>query len=154
MSTDRRLKLADAIWAYEGARDDFEMALKGAGFEIGEHFQSIGWDHYDCSIEFYKANDDVRLTAEQQRIVADAGFAKAYINHKNGWETHYSWDWREPFAVHRGWRRRYVSGDPGYYEISYWPEGWGSRDAGRCAQWLKNGYVRIVPDLLTEVVPQ
>jgi len=82
-------------------------------------------------------------------------------NHTDGWETHYNWG--DEFTKERGWRRRWVhsptatttnvlgkpveASDRGYYEISYWPPGWGDQ-----RDWLTTGYMRIVPDPLEETV--
>lgn len=159
------VRFADTIWAFEDAQYDFKSDLARAGFENGVHYQKIGWDNYDCSIEFYKVNDDVRLTPDQQCIMYEAGFCSVFINHKDGWETHYSWTVPDMDAIKvaghyipkRGWRRRYVSdptanttnviageSNPGYYEINFWPEGWGPK----CDDWRKTGYMRVVPDPL------
>ena len=122
-------------------------------------YDGIGGDWYDNSIELYNCVPGLRLTEEMQKVIFDEGFRRAYVNHTDDWETHYNWD-RE-FTKQRGWRRRWVLdpkvettnliGEPfaasnaGYYEISYWPTGWkGSED------WLKTGYMRIVPDPLEE----
>jgi hypothetical protein len=143
--------------------EDFEIAknrLKDKLSQVGmTKFRSIGGDYYDNSIEFYDVDSDVRLNESQQTVIFDEGFSTAYVNHVDGWETHYNWKVSEPFKKSRGWRRRYVTDssvkttralgdDPvderGYYEISYWPEGWGSND------WLTTGYMRIVPDHLEQ----
>ena len=47
---------------------------------------------------------DARLTEAQQKIIYDAGFSIAYVNHTNGWETHYNWKRTEEFKPHDGWR--------------------------------------------------
>ena len=155
------MKFSQAIWDYERAQCEFTESLTELGFEEGEHYERIGWDDYDNSIEFYKVNDDVRLNEVQQQIIFKAGFSIAFVNHKDGWETHYSWKYNEPFKPSRGWRRRWVE-DPeakttrsvgenatpenaGYYEISYWPEGWTHPN---CKDWQADGYMRIVPDPL------
>ena len=148
----RKPRFAEAMFAYWEAKSNFEDALADAGFSA---FEKIGGDDYDNSIEFIRVANDARLTEHQQRIVRDAGFNKAYVNHLNGWETHYSWTEPE-FKADRGWRRRYVSDpeakttnviggppNPGYYEISFWPEDWAGHE-----QWLETGYMRIVPDPL------
>lgn len=118
-----------------------------------EDYDKLGTDDYDGSLEICGATNDWRLSEVQQRYLANAGFYKVFVNHKDGWQTHYT------FSNHsvpvRGWRRRYVSdasattdrvmlGDPnpGYYEISFWPESWGEKD------WLETGYMRLVPDPL------
>lgn len=144
------------LFDYRRAESEFSDALCDAGF--GD-FTSIGGDDYDNSIELYGVSNEARMTEAAQRLLFDAGFSKAYVNHEDGWETHYTWS--KEFAVQPGWRRRYVK-DPttattrmiggdlpeerGYFEINYWPDGWGDQEHGRCAEWLKSGYMRIVPD--------
>lgn len=140
------------MFDYHTALDEFETALCEAGFGA---FNSVGGDDYDNSLEIYEVAPDARMGEAAQRVIFDAGFSKVYVNHKDGWETHYAWDRSKVFAPVRGWRRRYVKdpnatttnvivGDanPGYYEISHWPDGWGSKE------WLDTGYMRIVPDPL------
>lgn len=127
----------------------------------GDDYHHMSTDDYDMSVEIKQATDDLRLSAEMQQYLWDAGFGKVYVNHKDGWETHYSF-FRETPPV-RGWRRRYVSDtsadttrviagpdDPGYWEISYWPEGWDSPSAKK---GLTSGYYRIVPDPLDKFNP-
>lgn len=128
------------MFAYHKAESDFEDALVEAGF--GE-FEGVSGDHYDNSIEIHKVGNAARLNEAAQRVVFDAGFSKAYVNHEDGWETHYNWKQGEPFTAQRGWRRLRREGG---FDISYWPEGWGDPKTGRCAEWLSNGYMRIVPE--------
>lgn len=152
-SDEKPKPLAEAMFAYHWAESEFESALSDAGFTYGK----LGGDHYDNSVEFYHVEPNQRMSEAAQRIVYDAGFSKAYVNHTDGWETHYNWNQREPFKPYRGWRRRYVSdpsasttrvivGEPdnGYWEIGYWPEGWGARSM----EERDRGYFRIVPDPL------
>lgn len=135
--------------------DDFSELLSD-----GEDFDRLGTDDYDASLEIIGASNDWRLTDRQQRYLANAGFHKVYVNHEDGWETHYGLRGELPA---RGWRRRYVSDpstttdrvvlgepNPGYYEISYWPEGW---NTPATADWLSTGYMRIVPDPLDQGHP-
>jgi hypothetical protein len=152
---------AEAMFSYHRAESNFTDALCEA--EFGE-FNRISGDHYDGSLEIYEVEPDARLNDAAQRVIFDAGFLKVYVNHKDGWETHYSWDHSKPFKAARGWRRRYVK-DPtatttnqigadepehrGYWEISYWPESWIGKLTGG---WLNNGYMRVVPDPLDPVV--
>lgn len=149
-------QFADIAYDFDLARSRFEAALD----DVGVQFEDLGWDHYDDSLEVIGAPDDLRLTEAAQRVIFDAGFSKVFVNHASGWETHYSWGPGE-FKPHRGWRRRYVpdptatttnvivgAPNPGYTEISYWPEGWGDPETGTCAEWLRTGYMRIVPDPL------
>ena len=150
-------KFAHALFDYLWSKREFMDALADAGFD---DYGCIGGDDYDCSAEFYKVGNDARMSEAAQRVVFDAGFARAYVNHFDGWETHYNWP--PEFAAHRGWRRRYVKDadatttrsishpddttESGYFEISYWPDGWGDSETGKCADWLKSGYMRIVPE--------
>lgn len=144
----------NAQWEYNDAKTKFMAALAALGLK---EFTGIRGDDYDCSIELDGVGNDVRLTEDQQRVFFEAKFARAYINHKDGWETHYSWG--AEFKPARGWRRRWVN-DPnvnttrsvglapgpdnaGYYEISAWPDGWKGHES-----WLDTGYMRIVPDPL------
>ena len=127
------------MFGYQQAEGRFRDELSEIGF-LG--YETIGGDDYDNSIEFYKVDNDVRMTEAQQRVVFDAGFSTAYVNHEDGWETHYNWDQRQPFAMARGWRRRRTENG---FDISFWPESW---DHPSCAEWLANGYMTIVPDPL------
>lgn len=140
------------MFDYHEAVSEFEGALCEAGFGA---FNRVSGDYYDNSLEIYEVAPDARMGEAAQRVVFDAGFRTAYVNHKDGWETHYTWDHSKPFAPVRGWRRRYVKDpnasttnvivgepNPGYYEISYWPDCWDNKS------WLDSGYMRIVPDPL------
>jgi hypothetical protein len=148
-------RFADLMFDYHRAESDFTDALCDAGLE---DWGSIGGDWYDGSLELHKVPNDARLNEAVQRVIFDAGFVKVYVNHLDGWETHYSWNHSEPFKPSRGWRRRYVSDptatttnviagepNPGYFEISYWPKGWTGPGTEK---WLETGYMRIVPDPL------
>lgn len=147
----KRVNLAHAMFAYHEAENEYGDAMVDAGFGS---YHGIRGDWYDNSIEFDEVAPDARMSDEAQRITFDAGFSKAYVNHTDAWETHYTWDRSKPFAPARGWRRRWVVDktastsrgighhDPGYWEISYWPEGWGERSKSDLAK----GYFRIVPD--------
>ena len=149
-------KFSAVCFAYQVGESEFDDAMVEAGFG---RYEGIGFDHYDNSIEFLRVACDARMSPSAQEVVYNAGFSKAYVNHKDGWETHYSWKPQEPFKLSRGWRRRWVA-DPavnttrsvgqrpapenaGYYEISYWPDGWEKQK-----NWLDTGYMRIVPDPL------
>lgn len=152
------MSFSETMFKYHRAESDLSDALSDAGF--GD-YEKISGDYYDNSIEFHSVMDDARMNEAAQRIVFDAGFSKAYVNHKDSWETHYNWNHSKPFAPSRGWRRRWVA-DPtsettnhigvpvqpdnaGYFEISFWPEGWNSPMS---EGWKENGYMRIVPDPL------
>src|SRR4051812_20351831 len=124
---------AERMFAYHRDEMNFTDALCDAGF--GD-FNRISGDYYDCSIEFKQVANEAAMPEAAQRLCHAAGFCKAYVNHKDGWETHYSWNPAQPFQPSKGWRRRYVEDpeatttnviagepNPGYWEISYWPEG-------------------------------
>jgi hypothetical protein len=140
---------ANLAFDFSLAQSDFEdklIELMGPDVD----FTHIGWDHYDSSLEIYAASNDVRLSAECQKFIYDNGFFLIFVNHQDGWETHYSWtikDTENGFKPKKGWRRKAKQSQdgngPGWY-ISYWPEGWGKRD------WLETGYMVIVPDPLEQ----
>ncbi len=143
--------MAERVWAAQSEMANFEEELDEL---IGE-FGKLGHDYYDASLEIREAANSIRLGYDAQTLIKQAGFGKVYVHHVDGWETHYSLHGDLPA---RGWRRRYVedagalttnviAGDPnpGYYEISHWPESWTGRHT---ADWLSTGYMRIVPDPL------
>lgn len=136
------MKFADFMFGYEQAESDFSDKLIDCGF--GD-FEKVGGDWYDCSVEFYKVANDARLNEKTQKAVFDAGFLKAYLNHNDGWETHYGWPRGEPFEAKRGWRRKRTA--EGNFLISYWPEGWGDMHTGQFANWLTSGYMTIIEDV-------
>lgn len=126
------------MFAYHTASTEFTDRLCDLGFG---KYTDISGDVYDCSIEFHKVENDERLSEEQQKFVFDAGFSIAYLNHENGWQTHYHWG--AEFRPLKGWRR--LRTDKGF-TINYWPEGWGDQKTGLCANWLTSGYMTIEPD--------
>lgn len=131
---------ANQVWSFREAEGDFEARLNDTGLT---EYKGFRYDSYDCSIEIDGAPKDLRLTDEQQRIFFDAKFATAYVNHEDGWETHYSWAFGKPFEAKRGWRRLRIENG---FLISYWPEAWGDPLTGKNADWLRGGYMTIVPD--------
>jgi len=149
------MNFAEMMFAYATAETEFSHAMVGAGFGDYTH---AGGDEYDYSIEFYGVGNDARMNDIQQRVVFDAGFAKTYVNHKDGWQTHYTWDRRKPFKPTRGWRR-YMEHDaepgPGgvigfsVMKISYWPDSW---VGSRLEQDLAAGKIVIVPDAMEPAV--
>lgn len=157
-SGEEKLLFSDVLYDYHQTLVEFEDGLCSAGFE---DFSKVGGDWYDNSVEIYGVGKDTRLPIEAQRFIASHGFSICFLNHEDGWETHYTFGHEKEFVPQRGWRRRWVE-DPkakttnaigegvsetnaGYYEISYWPEGWGSPTNN---DWLKTQYMRIVPDPL------
>lgn len=152
------MNFSEAMFAYHDAENAFSHAMVEAGFGS---YRRLSGDWYDNSIEFYEVDNNARMGKEAQKVVFDAGFSSAYVNHSDGWETYYNWDHKSEFSPVVGWRRRWVV-DPtsattniiggaatpedfGYYEISFWPESWKSSQSEK---WLETGYMRIVPDPL------
>lgn len=153
------MTFASSIWEFQRKQCDFEEALEEAGFVSGEHYKRIGWDEYDCSIEFHGVKNDARLSAELQRIIYNGGFIKAYVNHEDGWETHYTWKGGH-FEPVRGWRRHMVHEDTPSasgvimfkkMKISYLPDTWRSTQLERD---LSAGKIEIVPGPLEPALPQ
>lgn len=139
-------EFATKLYEFGSKKNEFEDALD----DLGVPFDNIGWDWYDNSLEINKVESDYRLSDEAYKFIFDSGFSICFVNHKDGCETHYS------AGKRRGWRRRYVSDpevtttrilfgepDPGYFEVSYWPEGWDKQRG-----WIDSGYMRVVPDPL------
>jgi hypothetical protein len=126
---------ADIYHEYRQAESDFEDKLLSLGVP---DWSTIGADDYDSSIELYEVPNDVTLTIEVLQFLSENGFDRCYLNHKNGWQTHYSDMPKNP----KGWRVKYIRGDRGTKEILVeeflpnWPK-----------HWFDLGYVKIVePD--------
>lgn len=80
------MNFAETAFAFTDAEREFEHDLTDIqDFNYG----SLGWDYYDTSLEFISVANDVELTKEALKYLEDNGFYKVYVNHKNGWETHY-----------------------------------------------------------------
>lgn len=134
---------AEAWWDFQRIKSDFEDGLREFFLAAAAGYERIGTDSYDCSIEIYGVSNDFRLSDESQRFIEGAGFAKCYVNHQDGWETHYTW--KTPFAAVSGWRVRYGhKQEPRKegLEVETVPPSW--RDG---AAWVKSGYVKIVAAL-------
>lgn len=91
---------ADELFEYNVCEMEFLEVLNDMGFV---DFTGIGGDFYDSSIEFYKVGNEARLSNEAQEQISKNGFLKAYLNHLDGWETHYTF--REDKSVSI-WRRK------------------------------------------------
>lgn len=109
-----------------------ENELANLLYEAGLEAEKVSHDYYDSSIELHDMDNQVRLTEEQQKIIWDAGFSICYVNHKDGWETHYRFD-------SKPWRKRQHKKEnaDGNIEVEEFPEGWPK-------EWLESGYVKIV----------
>jgi hypothetical protein len=92
--------LAETIYEGEFAKAKLEDLLD----DVGLPTENYGHDYYDNSIEFHKIAPDFRLNEAQQKVIFDAGFATCYVNHTDGWETHYNFNSRAPFTQVEGWR--------------------------------------------------
>lgn len=105
----------------------------------GVPFKGDGWDDYDNSVKLYGVPSGFRLSEEQQRLVYDAGYSVAYVNHVDDWETHYRYDRREPFRAKTGWRVSYPH-ERGGNQKGIWVE---DDVEGWPRQWFETGYVLI-----------
>lgn len=124
---------------FDGRSAECELELEALLDDAGLEFKSLGWDHYDCSVEIYGVAPEARLSADAQKVVHAAGFCKAYVNHADKWETHYSFNPSEPFAESKGWRVSYPHkrGEEGgkilvEEHVPSWPQ-----------SWFETGYVLI-----------
>lgn len=106
---------ADEWWAHNRRLDVFEDHLLCAGDE-GFDFERTWTDSYDSSVEIGGVPPAARLNEAQQRLLAACGFLIAFVNHRDGTETHYAL--RE--LPSKGWRRKRT--DTGFV-VSSWPEG-------------------------------
>lgn len=95
--------IAERIFGGTAAQDELETMLVDAGVP----FKRLGWDHYDCSLELHGVPPDYRLSMEIQKAIHAAGFIKAYVNHTDKWETHYTLRSDGPFEGVKGWRVSY-----------------------------------------------
>lgn len=127
--------LAERLFTGSQAEAELEDVLDKAGVP----YENLGWDGYDASVEIRGVPADYRLTNEAQQAIFDAGFSKAYVNHVDKWETHYTYDHRDAFKASDGWRVSYPhkrdDGKPGIWvekHIPSWPK-----------EWFDSGYVQI-----------
>ena len=131
MSADKS-HLAHAIHDGHSARTELECAFEESGSPDDYRF---GFDEYDNSVEIHKVLPEFRLNDAQQALFAEAGFAKVYVNHLDGWETHYSikdGKCEKPWRVH--YHKEMKEGR--YIEVEEHIPGWPS-------DWFETGYVRI-----------
>lgn len=130
--------IAERLFEGASAEFDLEECMEVAGIPFTG---PLRWDSYDCSIEFDDVPQDYRLSIEAQKAIHGAGFAKAYMNHADKWETHYSFKPREEFAESKGWRVSYPHkrGDnqPGIW-VEEAPQSWPK-------EWVETGYVLVKP---------
>ena len=122
---------------FDGSRAEGE--LEESLLDAGVSFDRLGWDSHDCSVELYGIPSDYRLSENAQRVIHAAGFGKAYVNHKDNWETHYHFKPNGDFSLSDGWRVSYPH-KRGPQEKSIWVEkpmpDWPKN-------WFDSGYVVI-----------
>ena len=121
---------------------DAEMDIENALDEALVDFNGTRFDEYDCSIELYQVPPDYRLSTEAQRIIHAAGFLRAFVNHTDKWETHYSFKPAEDFVEAKGWRVSYPhkrgEGEKGIW-VEEVPPAWPQ-------EWVETGYCIIKND--------
>lgn len=130
---------SDLAFRFSDAQAKFEDALMHAGLT----FERIGWDWYDNSLEIYDVPPEERLSEAAQKVIFDAGFSIAFVNHTDKWETHYTW--RGDFKGRPGWRVRYghkMTPTQEGIEVESAPPSWPK-------EWFKSGYAKIVGLLRT-----
>ena len=129
--------MSDTIVEKLFAAQSAESLLEAGLFEFDLVFEDLGWDAYDGSLEIKGVPSDMRLSVAMQSFIQGSGFHKVYVNHKDNWETHYTWG--AEFAPDPGWRVSYPHkrGDGGKIwveqNVPTWPK-----------QWFETGYVLIV----------
>lgn len=80
---------AEIAHAHVAAESRFTAALLNLDPESPLDWGETTTDEYDDSIEFMEVPNDCRLTLKQQKFIHDEGFYQCWLNHKDGWETHY-----------------------------------------------------------------
>lgn len=136
-------KLADRLFDMDADAEPLDKTaepdMAALLARLGVPHERIGWDYYDLSLELHGVPNDWRMPDDAQRTFSDEGFAKVYVNHQDGWETHYTWADPAAFAPHPGWRVNYPhkrqKNDGQIWvekHVASWP-----------ADWFETGYVII-----------
>lgn len=116
-----------------------ECELEDKLDSVGILFERLSWDSYDCSLEIKEVPVHYRLSSEAQEVIHQAGFSKVYVNHIDGWETHYSFSGGE-FKAKDGWRVCYPhkrGEDPSQdIWVEKTVEGWPK-------EWFDSGYAVV-----------
>ena len=126
---------AERLFEDPGLEGGVADSLRRAGVP----FAGLGWDDYDCSVEIDGVPAGYRLSEEAQRVVHEAGFLKAYVNHEDRWETHYNFPLDKLFKASGGWRVSYPrkrEDEGGKIWVEAVVPGWP-------AAWFENGEVLI-----------
>lgn len=96
------MRLIDAYEQFNRIEDQFETALCEAQEGLADYRRS--YDPYDGSVEFYDVPPELRFNEASQKVCHDFGFCTAFVNHLDGWETHYAVGGKVPVD---GWRVNY-----------------------------------------------
>lgn len=137
------MKYAEACEQFYKAENEFDEQVFAT--QPGFDWQRTTTDDYDSSIEFHGVPNNTRMTEALQKLCYDHGFAQCWLNHDDGWETHYAWPRDGGFKPSEGWRKRQwkrklPDGSPdkeGKIEVEEFPASWPR-------EWLESGYVTIV----------
>ena len=123
--------LAQKIWDGQTARIILEDQFMNLNPELPDI--DFSFDEYDSSVEIDGLPDEFRLNKDSWRMFKEADFTVIYLNHKNGWETHY-----HTKKYMNGWRVHYCreNGQAQSIEVEEFPKSWPE-------EWLKTGYVQI-----------
>lgn len=126
--------LAERMFDGFRAQSEIEEAL----FDINVEFDGTSFDSYDNSLELLDVPDNYRLSVEAQELIYNAGFSRVFLNHKDKWETHYTFK-QGPFEGVRGWRVSYPQ-NRGKDAKGIWVEeivdSWPK-------EWFETGYVVV-----------
>lgn len=123
MSDEKSMSISERLFACTYAEAELTDLLE----EAGAQFDTLSWDHYDNSLELHGVPETYRLSPEVQRVIHSAGFATAFVNHVDKWETHYHFDPRKEFKESKGWRVSYGHERKDGTNITWveeWPAGW------------------------------
>jgi hypothetical protein len=81
-------KKAELIWEGQRARIILEYQFSELHPELADF--NFRYDDYDSSIEIDNVPPDFRLSKDSWKMLMDEGFRICFVNHTDGWETHYN----------------------------------------------------------------
>lgn len=90
---------SEEYYKFSALQDEFEESLYAI---CPLEYIRMWCDYYDNSIEFKDLQPEERLNAEACKYLHDNGFSICFLNHSDGWETHYS-----SLPTNKEWRIRY-----------------------------------------------
>jgi len=126
----RSERIADRLYNGTAAESELEELLDDAGVI----YEKTGWDYYDDSVEIYGVPPESRLEQSTLKQLRAAGFMKAYVNHTDGWETHYNLMTGVPWRVSYPDKRKPEGGSIWVEEpVPTWPRA-----------WFESGYVLVM----------